>query len=169
MATWVNILDVLYPVGAVYFSTASTSPASTVGGSWTQIKGAVIAAYGSNGYILKNYGGSLAISNSHLPANMGETQIRSLLGTTDMFVLGGTGIIKVPMEDWDGEHAAVQDITGISNYQYQKFKLQGGGQTSCLDTLEFISGTGQRSCPCEAIEQPNYFTSLGGDLVWQLL
>lgn len=142
MATWVNILDVLYPVGAVYFSTASTSPASTIGGSWTQIKGAVIAAYGSNGYTLKNYGGSLAISNSHLPANMGETQIRSLMGSTDVFVLGGTGIIKVPMEDWPGSHAAIQNKTGIgeNDYKYQKFKLQGGVEllTSTLWSLYLV-------------------------------
>lgn len=168
MATWVNILDVLYPVGSVYFSTAGTSPASTIGGSWTQIKGAVIAAYGSNGYTLKNYGGSLAISNSHLPANMGETQIRSLMGSTDVFVLGGTGIIKVPMEDWPGSHVALQNKTGIgeNDCQYQKFKLQGGGRTSFLDTLEYISGIER---PNDCSHQIGTEFPKAGDLVWQLL
>lgn len=127
MATWVNILDVIYPVGAVYFSTASTSPASTVGGSWTQIKGAVIAAYGSNGYTLKNYGGSLAIANSHLPKNMGTSQIRSIDGTVDTFVLGGTGVIKTSMVTWDGSHAAIQGGGVKTDPYYQEFNLEGGG------------------------------------------
>lgn len=152
MATWVNILDVLYPVGSVYFSTASTSPASTVGGSWTQIKGAVIAAYGSNGYTLKNYGGSLALTNNHLPANMGSAQIRSLMGAADMFVNGSSGIIKLSMETWRGSHAGVQNIM-VTDGDLQNFKLQGGGRTSYLDTLEFISGT----------ELLSYFTSKGGE------
>ena len=129
MATWVNLLDVLYPVGAVYFSTASTSPASTVGGSWTQIKGAVIAAYGSNGYTLKNYGGSLAISNSHLPANMGTSQIRSIGGTVDTFVLGGTGIIKTSMVTWDGSHSVIQSGGAKTDPYYQEFNFEGGGSS----------------------------------------
>ena len=28
MATWVNLLDIIYPVGSIYHSTSSTSPAS---------------------------------------------------------------------------------------------------------------------------------------------
>ena len=39
---WINLLDVLYPIGSLYFSNNSTSPASVVGGSWTQISGAAI-------------------------------------------------------------------------------------------------------------------------------
>lgn len=37
MATWVNLLDVIYPVGSVYITSTTTSPASLVGGTWTQI------------------------------------------------------------------------------------------------------------------------------------
>ena len=162
MATWVNILDVLYPVGAVYFSTASTSPASTVGGSWTQIKGAVIAAYGSNGYTLKNYGGSLAIANSHLPANMGSFVLRSGYQenvSRDIDILmSPAGVISRTWAAWSGTHNVI-DTFPIVDPQQEQVKFAGGGRTSYLDTLEFIFGT----------ERPNYFTSLGGDLVWQLL
>ena len=34
---WINLLECVYPVGSVYFSTINTSPASTIGGTWTQI------------------------------------------------------------------------------------------------------------------------------------
>lgn len=64
MATWVNLLDVIYPAGSVYLSRNATSPASLIGGTWTQIKGAVLAAAGSNGFATNTYGGSLTIGVS---------------------------------------------------------------------------------------------------------
>ena len=68
MATWVNLMDIVYPVGSVYLSVSSTSPSSTIGGTWTQIKGAVLAAYGANSFASSgNYGGSLKISVSQMP------------------------------------------------------------------------------------------------------
>lgn len=70
MATWVNLMDVVYPVGSVYLSISSTSPSSTIGGTWTQIKGAVLAAYGANSFASSgNYGGSLKISVSQMPSH----------------------------------------------------------------------------------------------------
>lgn len=35
---WVNILDLVYPVGAYYISNNNISPAELFGGSWTQLK-----------------------------------------------------------------------------------------------------------------------------------
>lgn len=70
MATWVNLMDIVYPVGSVYLSISSTSPSSTIGGTWTQIKGAVLAAYGANSFASSgNYGGSLKISVSQMPSH----------------------------------------------------------------------------------------------------
>lgn len=37
MSSFVNLLDVVYPIGSIYISMNSESPASTVGGTWTQI------------------------------------------------------------------------------------------------------------------------------------
>ena len=34
---WTNILQIFFPIGSVYFSTVKCSPASTIGGTWTQI------------------------------------------------------------------------------------------------------------------------------------
>lgn len=41
---WKNLLECIYPVGSIYFSTTNISPASTIGGSWTQITNKVIRA-----------------------------------------------------------------------------------------------------------------------------
>lgn len=63
-------MDIVYPVGSIYLSVASTSPSSTIGGTWTQIKGAVLAAYGANSFASSgNYGGSLKISVSQMPSH----------------------------------------------------------------------------------------------------
>ena len=38
MSNFVNLLDIVYPVGSIYHSMSATSPASTIGGTWTQVK-----------------------------------------------------------------------------------------------------------------------------------
>ena len=37
MANWVNLLDIIYPVGSLYMSMNATSPATLIGGNWEQI------------------------------------------------------------------------------------------------------------------------------------
>lgn len=49
MASWINLLDIIYPIGSVYISNSSTSPSSTIGGSWTQVTGKFIRGNNSNG------------------------------------------------------------------------------------------------------------------------
>jgi hypothetical protein len=48
---WINLLDVIYPIGSLYFSNKATSPASIVGGSWTKIEEAVIRSGNTVGYM----------------------------------------------------------------------------------------------------------------------
>ena len=50
MATWVNLMDVVYPIGSMYIANSSTSPASIIGGSWTQITNAALRGATSAGY-----------------------------------------------------------------------------------------------------------------------
>ena len=47
---FVNLLQAIYPVGAVYISTVNTSPSSLIGGTWTQITNAALRASTSIGY-----------------------------------------------------------------------------------------------------------------------
>lgn len=96
MATWVNLLDIIYPAGSLYISRNSTSPASIVGGTWTQIKGAVLAATGANGFAAQGYGGNLAMTVEQMPShshgnpvavvfNGNATTYRSIFATNSEF------------------------------------------------------------------------------------
>lgn len=38
MSNFVNLLDIVYPVGSIYQSMNATSPADSIGGTWTKIK-----------------------------------------------------------------------------------------------------------------------------------
>ena len=38
MSNFVNLLDIVYPVGSIYQSMNTTSPADLIGGTWTKIK-----------------------------------------------------------------------------------------------------------------------------------
>lgn len=66
--SWVNLLEIIYPVGAIYLSNSSTSPANIVGGSWTQVTGAVLGAAGANSFATGgSYGGNLKIALAQIP------------------------------------------------------------------------------------------------------
>lgn len=72
-----NLLGVVYPVGAVYFSTTSTSPAGVIGGTWTQIKGAVLAATGANGFAdAASYG----MTTDQMPVHSHKAQSKGSVG-----------------------------------------------------------------------------------------
>lgn len=70
MSNFVNLLDIIYPVGSMYFSTSSVSPADSVGGTWEQIKDAVLAASGdSYSTTVNTFGGNKAITINQMPAH----------------------------------------------------------------------------------------------------
>ena len=59
MATiWDFMWKKIYPVGAIYISYSSTSPATLFGGTWTQISGRFLVASGSASYSYVNTSGS---------------------------------------------------------------------------------------------------------------
>lgn len=58
----------MYPVGACYFSTVSTSPSSAIGGTWIQMTGGMLGLTGSTGVAeAASDGGSRKISVSQMP------------------------------------------------------------------------------------------------------
>ena len=60
-----NIVDLIYPVGSIYMSVNSTSPATLFGGTWTQIEDTFLLAAGST-YTAGDTGGSA--TESYTPA-----------------------------------------------------------------------------------------------------
>lgn len=62
---YVNLGQVIYPVGAIFASTSSTSPSSMFGGTWSKIVGdsCLMACSGNVGV----YGGSKNITIENMP------------------------------------------------------------------------------------------------------
>lgn len=70
--TWSDlVLDLVYPVGSLYMSINSTSPAILFGGSWAAIENRMIIG-ASTTYAVGNTGGSATttISNANLPTHV---------------------------------------------------------------------------------------------------
>lgn len=67
MSNFVNLLDIIYPVGSLYFSTSGVSPADSVGGTWEQIKNCLLAASGNIYNLAGNFSGSDMISRLAIP------------------------------------------------------------------------------------------------------
>lgn len=67
---FVNLLTVLYPVGAVYISKATTSPSSLIGGTWSKVTDGLLAAAGSTGFAANGgTGGSLYMTVNQMPSH----------------------------------------------------------------------------------------------------
>jgi hypothetical protein len=70
-----QIYDLIYPVGAVYISTSSTSPASLFGGTWTQITSRFLYCTTTS----KTTGGST--THTHTLSRAGGANIRKYSDT----------------------------------------------------------------------------------------
>lgn len=42
MSNFVNLLDIIYPVGSVYITATEINPASSIGGTWVEIKDKIL-------------------------------------------------------------------------------------------------------------------------------
>ena len=162
---FINMLEIVYPVGSVYISTASTSPAGFIGGTWEQIKGAVLGATGANSFgTAATYGGGLKIATTQLPSHNhsavnGENSelaytfvvCRSLaldaLARTRVSVPSSGNYYTITSNRSASDSAGINDI-GANQYT----SSTGGGKTTYPTTSRYICG----------IEFPNPFFA-GGD------
>lgn len=55
-----TVLSYVYPVGSIYISTSSTSPATFIGGTWQRITGRFLLATGAPDANTDNYFGSMS-------------------------------------------------------------------------------------------------------------
>lgn len=107
---FVNLLTAMYPVGSVYLSTTSTSPSSTIGGTWTQVKGATLAATGANSFAGgASYGGSLKISVNQIPSHIHPIAAHMSGDNTDFasglsYTSGGTNNTAFIQETGGGQN-----------------------------------------------------------------
>ena len=79
---FINILEIVYPVGSVYISTANVSPAENIGGTWTPIQGAVLGFTGANNFAdSTNYGGNLKILVEQIPSHTHTVVVSDVVGS----------------------------------------------------------------------------------------
>ena len=67
MSNFVNLLDIIYPVGSIYITTNATSPADSIGGTWEQIENCLLAASGDTYNLAGRFSGSDTISRLAIP------------------------------------------------------------------------------------------------------
>lgn len=67
MPNFVNLLDIIYPVGSIYITTNATSPADSIGGTWEQIENCLLAASGDTYNLAGRFSGSDIISQFAIP------------------------------------------------------------------------------------------------------
>lgn len=116
-----NPLDI-YPVGAIYISTANTSPATLFGGSWTQIKDTFLLCAGST-YAAGATGGeaSHTLTSNEMPSHTHTFTGTSHNHTASLSLSGLTtnsaGAHRHHMVTYDGIawYGIRRDATGSDN------------------------------------------------------
>lgn len=121
--TLAQIMLTIYPVGAVYISANSTSPASLFGGTWEQLKDRFLLAAGST-YSAGSTGGLVAhsITNDNLPLNMGSFTFYGYDGEEHR------GIVNVVHKN-----NFKYSVSGDGNVRFKTVTLSGSG--TALDTM----------------------------------
>lgn len=104
---WISLLDYIYPQGSIYMSLNNVSPAELIGGTWTQIKGAVLAASGDNAFANSgNYGGNLKISIDQMPPHTHSEKVATRAS--------GFGGLGKAVADIDANYTTAPDWSIVS-------------------------------------------------------
>lgn len=90
-----NLWKLVYPVGAIYMSTSSTSPSVLFGGTWERIKDRFLLASGDS-YAAGSEGGqsSVMLNGSHIPSHVhgvGSITVNDTAITGSFLSRSGTG------------------------------------------------------------------------------
>ena len=69
MTSWMNLMDIIYPVNSIYLSASNVSPADIIGGSWRRLENALLACAGEDyGSVLAETGDNV-ISVDQMPSH----------------------------------------------------------------------------------------------------
>jgi hypothetical protein len=86
MSSFVNLLDIIYPIGSIYYSYGEVvSPASTVGGTWSRIKD-VFLLFTSNDADLGKTGGEMnhTLTIDEMPSHTHKATTKGSIGGTTL-------------------------------------------------------------------------------------
>lgn len=78
-----SIVNLIYPVGSIYMSVNSTSPATLFGGTWSQLKDRFLLGAGDT-YTAGNTGGAASVSYTPAGTNSGGSVGNHTLTTTEI-------------------------------------------------------------------------------------
>lgn len=103
MSNYVNLLDIVYPVGSVFISNNSVSPADFIGGTWTKLDDDTFVCCGTP----DTTGGanSVTLTVNQMPSH-GHTIWWSSVkedGTIQDLYWDGKGLAKAPNTTWGGK------------------------------------------------------------------
>ena len=129
MSNWINLLEVVYPIGSIYQSTKSTSPSQLIGGTWEQITEKFLFAAGEN-YTCGQTGGEEehTLTTDEIPSHNHDINL--------YYHSKGGGNRNVNRSQWsEANDSGGRFITGG----------RGGGNliTICLLTKQFLFGKEQ--------------------------
>ena len=119
--TLAEIMLALYPVGAVYISANSTSPASLFGGSWTQIKGRFLLATGEVDQNSDTYFGQVTGGWNAVVGSTGGQDYHKLT------------INEIPSHDHNlirQQWYSADQVHSSASYSIFSWKTEEGGSTS---------------------------------------
>lgn len=108
---FINLLEIIYPIGAFYISNNNTSPAQLIGGEWEQIIGAVLRGDEVTGYIGED---THAITVNEMPSHKHQASNRH-------FSYSAGGNLNAPT------YGTAQKTTSAGDTAYT-----GGGQAISL-------------------------------------
>lgn len=116
---FVNLLQVIYPVGSMYFSCTATSPSSIIGGTWSQITGAVLRLNSSG---VGGYSGSdnKTLTVSQVPSHNHNVSIGASGNEAQGYGLqpgGGFGNRAIVTMDSAHQHVEISSTGGGKRFQ----------------------------------------------------
>ena len=101
MASWVNIMDIFYPVGAFYISNKNTSPSSLFGGTWSQVTDAAIRGVAPSTGAGYTGNDSTTLTISQIPAHDHSMSVNYAFGGWEGTSPGGYMTIDA-VSVWEG-------------------------------------------------------------------
>lgn len=69
MSTFINLAEVIYPIGSVYCSKINISPALNFGGTWSEVKNALLSTVGYGGASGGQYSGNNTMTVDQMPGH----------------------------------------------------------------------------------------------------
>lgn len=136
LGTVLTSLDLIYPVGSIYLSTVSTSPATLFGGTWERIQDKFLLCAGST-YSAGSTGGeaSTTLSAANLPHQTGSLLYHGYANGTNMQSATGVFSGSTPVSGYKlptDAHTSNQSIASI-NYD------NGGSSTAFTNMPPYLA------------------------------